>query len=60
MSNKKSFEDKNIRTDKNDKQHKWRISVNDFEIVAKQKLNKFAYGYFSAGSDEEVTLKNNI
>jgi len=34
--------------------------VNDFEIVAKQKLNKFAYGYFSAGSDEEVTLKNNI
>jgi len=35
-------------------------AITDYQNIAKDKLPKDFYGYFSTGSDDEVTLKNNI
>ena len=35
------------------------INISDFEILAKEKLDKKAFDYYSSGADEEITLKEN-
>lgn len=35
------------------------INISDFEILAKEKLDKNAYDYYSSGADDEITLKEN-
>ena len=36
------------------------FSVADYEILAKEKLSSEAYGYYVSGSDDQITLRNNI
>jgi isopentenyl diphosphate isomerase/L-lactate dehydrogenase-like FMN-dependent dehydrogenase len=35
------------------------LKITDYENLAKLKLDKLVYGYFSAGADDEITLANN-
>ncbi|MEO8446846.1 MAG: alpha-hydroxy acid oxidase [bacterium] len=35
------------------------INIEDFEILAKEKLTKNAYDYYSSGAHDEITLKEN-
>uniref|UniRef100_A0A915J8F1 FMN hydroxy acid dehydrogenase domain-containing protein n=1 Tax=Romanomermis culicivorax TaxID=13658 RepID=A0A915J8F1_ROMCU len=36
------------------------ICIDDFEIIAKSKLPKFAYDYYRSGADDEITLDSNV
>lgn len=35
------------------------INISDFEILAKEKLHKHAFDYYSSGANDEITLKEN-
>lgn len=37
-----------------------KLCLKDFESDAKERLDSSVYGYFSAGADDEITLRNNI
>lgn len=36
------------------------IRVDDFEYLAKKKLPRNAFDYYSSGADDEQTLKENV
>lgn len=35
------------------------VNISDFEHIAKEKLTKMAYDYYSSGADDEITLREN-
>jgi isopentenyl diphosphate isomerase/L-lactate dehydrogenase-like FMN-dependent dehydrogenase len=35
-------------------------AISEYQQLAKEKLGADAYAYFASGSDDEITLKNNI
>lgn len=35
------------------------VNISDFEILAKEKLHKHAFDYYSSGANDEITLKEN-
>ncbi len=35
------------------------VNISDFEILAKEKLSRMSYDYYSSGANDEITLKEN-
>lgn len=35
------------------------VNVNEYEILAKDRMPKMAYDYFASGAEDQVTLRDN-